>query len=623
MNTIQITQVGNLIDPYNKDNSYTYDFTGYETTTTSPYDTVSNSYLTTIVNSYEKCLIALSWNRLYNGNTFQELQVVRTTYTIKTHVDFVHDTATEFYSTGSYIHKESGSIPTVQSNLWSPCRMQNRYYWHPYEKLYFFLDTDASGDQYLVVTCFPYTSKPTTACDVNFASSTNTKFHGTKITGKTVTGGTIYHIEEFITFGMTSNEQVKSAYAAVVVQLTNGQYQSRIHRLTFTDTDCQNTVVGFEQTPVYSHPSSNTISHITSLAAIHNVGVGFAIEGSKGIHIVSIAKDGTPTAEVVINDSDDWKLIQMGIDTGDPPPVFAISKSDKSSFYRVTNIATHAYYNDSLNFYDYPVDVGRFHVMVVHPGGCGETAPLNHDKISVLYVSLETMEVDMCIDEMPENECGNGILDGNEECDDGNNRVENVTPYTREGDGCSPDCKVEIGWRCYNNPYNTRTLCEANECGDSFINKEDPENEECDDGNLYDGDGCTSTCKKMKGYFCPLPGFLCIKVCNNSKLDYYPGPPHNLEEYQEECDDGNTDDNDGKFIIKLLGCSSDCLTIEYGYECIVPGQLCRLICGNGYHNKTDKYGDEQCDIADSIYRKGCTNCRVDYGYKCPTFGEPW
>jgi cysteine-rich repeat protein len=35
--------------------------------------------------------------------------------------------------------------------------------------------------------------------------------------------------------------------------------------------------------------------------------------------------------------------------------------------------------------------------------------------------------------------CGNGDNEQYEECDDGNER---------RGDGCSPDCKLEVGWVC-------------------------------------------------------------------------------------------------------------------------------------------------------------------------------
>ncbi|MEN0062367.1 MAG: DUF4215 domain-containing protein [Myxococcota bacterium] len=59
--------------------------------------------------------------------------------------------------------------------------------------------------------------------------------------------------------------------------------------------------------------------------------------------------------------------------------------------------------------------------------------------------------------------CGNNVVDVGEECDDGN---------TTSGDGCSDICEIEAG------------------CGDGNV---DP-GEDCDDGNTSDGDGCSSTC---------------------------------------------------------------------------------------------------------------------------------
>jgi cysteine-rich repeat protein len=59
--------------------------------------------------------------------------------------------------------------------------------------------------------------------------------------------------------------------------------------------------------------------------------------------------------------------------------------------------------------------------------------------------------------------CGDGNIDDNEDCDDGNNV---------DGDGCSADCRIEI-------------------CGDGVVQG----SEECDDGNTIDGDGCDASCK--------------------------------------------------------------------------------------------------------------------------------
>lgn len=50
----------------------------------------------------------------------------------------------------------------------------------------------------------------------------------------------------------------------------------------------------------------------------------------------------------------------------------------------------------------------------------------------------------------------------------------------------------------------------------------------------------------------------------------------------------------------------------------MPGQLCRKICGNGYQNAT-----EECDDGNEDPNDGCTDCKVDFGYKCPVWGQLW
>jgi len=59
--------------------------------------------------------------------------------------------------------------------------------------------------------------------------------------------------------------------------------------------------------------------------------------------------------------------------------------------------------------------------------------------------------------------CGNGIVEGSEQCDDGN---------TRNDDGCSNLCTVSV-------------------CGNGVVEP----GEQCDDGNTVSGDGCETTCR--------------------------------------------------------------------------------------------------------------------------------
>ncbi len=128
--------------------------------------------------------------------------------------------------------------------------------------------------------------------------------------------------------------------------------------------------------------------------------------------------------------------------------------------------------------------------------------------------------------------CGNGNIDSGEECDDGN---------TYNGDGCTAECKIE--------PI----------CGDGNI---DP-GEECDDGNNTDGDGCSATCTIEAS-------------CGNGIIDS-----------GETCDgsalNNQTCQTQG-FDKGTLACSSDCS----GYE--TNGCSNDPVCGNGI-----KEAGEKCD----------------------------
>jgi len=63
-------------------------------------------------------------------------------------------------------------------------------------------------------------------------------------------------------------------------------------------------------------------------------------------------------------------------------------------------------------------------------------------------------------------ECGDGVVDSNEQCDDGN---------VANGDGCSSTCAIETPPAV---------------CGDGAVGG----SEQCDDANTTSGDGCSSTC---------------------------------------------------------------------------------------------------------------------------------
>ena len=94
--------------------------------------------------------------------------------------------------------------------------------------------------------------------------------------------------------------------------------------------------------------------------------------------------------------------------------------------------------------------------------------------------------------------CGDGLLIAPEEsCDDGTNF--NI------GNGCSSTCLSSLtGWNCTGGSNISATIC-LPICGDGLIIG----NETCDDKNTISGDGCSSTCIVESGYKCKYTPSIC------------------------------------------------------------------------------------------------------------------
>ena len=157
--------------------------------------------------------------------------------------------------------------------------------------------------------------------------------------------------------------------------------------------------------------------------------------------------------------------------------------------------------------------------------------------------------------------CGDGAVDDDEVCDDGN---------TTSGDGCS-------------------ALCDSTEpCGDGIVTV--ALGEVCDDGNHVAGDGCSPDCRSTE-------------TCGDGIVTVALG---------EVCDDGNHLSGDG--------CSPDCRSAETcGNGITDPGEQCDagflatalcdldctvVLCGDGLVNVV---AGEQCDDGNTIDGDGCRN----------------
>jgi len=164
--------------------------------------------------------------------------------------------------------------------------------------------------------------------------------------------------------------------------------------------------------------------------------------------------------------------------------------------------------------------------------------------------------------------CGDGkvMLPSSTYCDDGN---------SRNGDGCTSTCGIEPGWTCTLGTSSTASTC-SEICGDGIIF--DKTNGKCDDGNVIDGDGCSSRCVTESNWSCTggdsTKKDTCRDVCGDGKV---------MLSSSTYCDDGNSLNNDG--------CTSAC-GIETGWTCTLgsatTASICSEICGDGIiYDKTN------------------------------------
>lgn len=153
--------------------------------------------------------------------------------------------------------------------------------------------------------------------------------------------------------------------------------------------------------------------------------------------------------------------------------------------------------------------------------------------------------------------CGDGWVNAPEECDDGNHF---------DGDGCSSSCSVEGSM--------------VPVCGDGIMLS----SEECDDGNNADGDGCSAFCTRES-----LGG----PACGDGRIDS-----------GEECDSGSSNSNTNPDVCRLSckrpGCGD--YVVDRGEQCdqgtansALIADRCRPdctlpVCGDGLRDI-----GEECD----------------------------
>jgi cysteine-rich repeat protein len=152
------------------------------------------------------------------------------------------------------------------------------------------------------------------------------------------------------------------------------------------------------------------------------------------------------------------------------------------------------------------------------------------------------------------------------------------------------------------NPSNLdqcNVTCGLTRCGDGFVQVLNGfnQNEQCDDGNLNNGDGCSSTCQ--------------MEACGNGFIN--PG---------EFCDTNNLNGQSCQFLesspgVYFSGGSLACYPSTHALKCqFNTAGCCR--CGNGI---PESACSEQCDDGNTNNNDACDNSCISQTSNCPTGGS--
>jgi len=221
--------------------------------------------------------------------------------------------------------------------------------------------------------------------------------------------------------------------------------------------------------------------------------------------------------------------------------------------------------------------------------------------------------------------CGDGIREGTEECDDGN---DDSTDY------CNADCRLtmcgdgtlqkyeecDAGRSNSNSEPNTcRLNCVLPWCGDGVQDRD----EVCDDGNADNNDGCTILCGppacgdgfEQDGEECDDGGGNSDEEASACRLDCtLPFCGDGVTDEGEECDDGNSNEEDD--------CSNVCKHTKCGDGIVQKAEECddgndneadacnhhctKTFCGDGILQD-----GEECDDGNTLNEDSCTTaCKL-------------
>jgi len=235
--------------------------------------------------------------------------------------------------------------------------------------------------------------------------------------------------------------------------------------------------------------------------------------------------------------------------------------------------------------------------------------------------------------------CGNGVVDYNEDCDNGHHNSDKKPDHCRLncrrpfcGDGVTDRWEeCDSGFDNQNTSNHCRLNCKKPFCGDGIVDF----NEQCDPA-VKNGPACTSNCHLLCGNGVVDNGEQCDNGANNNNYqsnacrtscrNHYCGD--GVVDNEEQCDNGPSNANGTsdscRGNCKLPFCGDGIIDLKLGEECDGGSQCsnCKLLCGNGVINVGEQCDDGPLNAnADGHCRTTCQNPSCgDYVYD-PSRGE--
>ena len=233
---------------------------------------------------------------------------------------------------------------------------------------------------------------------------------------------------------------------------------------------------------------------------------------------------------------------------------------------------------------------------------------------------------DACRNDCSLPRCGDGIVQSGEVCDDGNSNDMDQCNNQCQASSCG-DGIVQVGEECDDaNNINTDAClndCSINRCGDGIVFEG---TEECDDANTINEDSCTNQCLTARcGDSFVQSG---VEECDDGNQENTDDCTSqctlarcgdSIVQLDEECDDGNQEDNDACLSTCESARCGDALFYSVEEDCDDGNQedndaclsTCESAsCGDGIRRVDLNIGEEgfeYCDDGDDNEYNGCNS----------------